>query len=96
VAVVSAINTLLTQYAYSVNSMFCTFPTQAIAGVLDKHAATLAKKQEKDDFVLLSKPVAELIQRYRNGIRGHAKLVLSTLLRRYLDTESLFSPQVLL
>lgn len=41
----SSINSLLTQYAYSVNSMFCTFPTQAIAAVLDKHAASLAKKQ---------------------------------------------------
>lgn len=44
--------------------------------------------------MLVSKPIMELIQRYRNGIRGHAKFVLSSLLRRYLDTEALFSTQV--
>lgn len=58
--VVAHINTLLTSYAYSVNSMFCTFPTQAIAALLDKHAASLSKKSDQVCTVKLSLNVQSL------------------------------------
>lgn len=92
--VVADINALLTQYAYSVNSMFCTFPTQAISAVIDKHAESLPRKQDQDDFLLVAKPIVQLVAQYRNGIRGHSKFVLSSLLREYLETEKLFNIEV--
>eukprot|EP00121_Abeoforma_whisleri_P006822 Awhi_evm1s6213 len=88
-SVETEINSLLTAYAYSVNSMFCTFPTQSIANVLDKHAATL-KKGEDTTFFAAVTPVIQLIQKYRNGIRGHSKAILLELLGKYLENECLF------
>ncbi|KNC83894.1 hypothetical protein SARC_03882 [Sphaeroforma arctica JP610] len=85
------INAQLTTYAYSVNSMFCSFPTQAIATVLDTYAASLKNKGERDDFFAAATPIFQLIQKYRNGVRGHQKTILTTLLAKYYDVESIFS-----
>lgn len=93
-SLVADINSLLTSYAFSVNSMFCTFPTKAIAALLDAHSAAIPRKADQDDFLLKARPIYELVHEYRNGNRNHAKSVISSLLREYLDTERLFNAEV--
>lgn len=93
-SLVADINSLLTSYAFSVNSMFCTFPTKAIAALLDAHSAAISRKPDQDDFLLKARPIYELVHEYRNGNRNHAKSVMSSLLREYLATERLFNAEV--
>eukprot|EP01130_Rhizamoeba_saxonica_P012625 TRINITY_DN5356_c0_g1_i1.p1 TRINITY_DN5356_c0_g1~~TRINITY_DN5356_c0_g1_i1.p1 ORF type:complete len:2154 (+),score=572.60 TRINITY_DN5356_c0_g1_i1:253-6462(+) len=85
---------LLGEYARGLGSMFCSFPTQAIATIIDEHTASLEranKEQERDQFFAVIEPVVHLIQRYRKGLRGHTKSVLVRLLNRYLDVELPFN-----
>eukprot|EP01134_Creolimax_fragrantissima_P000481 CFRG0481T1 len=88
--VLADINAQLTTYAYSVNSMFCSFPTQAIASVLDTYAASLKNKNERDDFFAVATPIFQLIQKYRNGVRGHLKTIVTQLLTKYVEVEAIF------
>ena len=65
------------------------FPLQ-IASIIDSHAATLTKRAERDVFFLTMQGIVQLVQRYRNGIRGHTKSVVQDLLRQYLRIEMQF------
>uniref|UniRef100_T1GP39 Uncharacterized protein n=1 Tax=Megaselia scalaris TaxID=36166 RepID=T1GP39_MEGSC len=66
------------------------FPSQQIAGVIDSFAATLQKKEDREKFFLATQGIVQLVQRYRNGIRGRMKTAVHELLRQYYDVESLF------
>ena len=61
-----------------------------IASVIDNYAATLQKRADRDGFFLATQGVVQLVQRYRNGIRGHMKSVVQDLLRQYLRVELQF------
>lgn len=54
------------------------------------HAATLQKRTERDNFFLQTQGIIQLVQRYRNGIRGRMKAAVHELLRQYYDVESQF------
>lgn len=54
------------------------------------HAATLQKRADRDNFFLQTQGVVQLVQRYRNGIRGRMKSAVHELLRQYYEVESQF------
>ncbi|XP_043240119.1 acetyl-CoA carboxylase-like isoform X2 [Amphibalanus amphitrite] len=84
------IRQLLNQYSYNITSVLTQFPSQKIANVIDSHAATLQRRQDREDFFLTTQGVVQLVQRYRSGIRGRLKAVVQDLLRLYLQVESQF------
>lgn len=55
-----------------------------------RHAATLQKRSDRDNFFVQTQGIIQLVQRYRNGIRGRMKAAVHELLRQYHDVESQF------
>ncbi|KHJ49247.1 carboxyl transferase domain protein [Trichuris suis] len=88
------IRNLMTNYAGNITSVLCRFPSQQIAQVLDEYASSLSKKQSREMFFMSTHGLLSLVQRYRDGIRGHMKLVLQELFLRYLNVEKHFQQQL--
>ncbi|CDW53052.1 CPSase L D2 and Carboxyl trans and Biotin lipoyl and Biotin carb C and CPSase L chain and ACC central domain containing protein [Trichuris trichiura] len=88
------IRNLMTNYAGNITSVLCRFPSQQIAQVLDEYATSLSKKQSREMFFMSTHGLLSLVQRYRDGIRGHMKLVLQELFLRYLNVEKHFQQQL--
>ncbi|XP_022661132.1 acetyl-CoA carboxylase-like isoform X3 [Varroa destructor] len=84
------IRQLMKMYDKNITSMLAQFPSQQIASVIDGYAATLQKRSDRDVFFLTTQGIVQLVQRYRNGIRGRMKLVLQELLVKYLSVEADF------
>lgn len=84
------IRKLMTLYERNITSVLAKFPSQEIASVIDSHAATLQKRSERDVFFLTTQGIVQLVQRYRNGIRGRMKAAVHELLRQYYAVESQF------
>lgn len=84
------IRKLMSQYQSNITSVLAQFPSQQIAGVIDSHAATLQKRADRDVFFLTTQGIVQLVQRYRNGIRGRMKAAVHELLRQYYAVESQF------
>ena len=64
------IRKLMALYASNITSVLAQFPSQQVASVIDTHAATLQKRADRDVFFLTTQGIVQLVQRYRNGIRG--------------------------
>ncbi|XP_055343612.1 acetyl-CoA carboxylase-like [Paramacrobiotus metropolitanus] len=90
VTVDRAIKQQLQQYANNITSVLCQFPSQPIANIIDSYAATLQKRTDRDVFFLNTQAIIQLVQRYRNGIRGHLKSVIQETLKKYLNVELMF------
>ncbi|XP_050313932.1 acetyl-CoA carboxylase isoform X2 [Anthonomus grandis grandis] len=90
VAVEKKIRRLMSLYERNITSVLAQFPSQQIASVIDSHAALLHKKTERDGFFLATEGIVQLVQRYRNGIRGRMKAAVQDLLKQYYDVESQF------
>lgn len=84
------IRKLMTLYTSNITSVLAQFPSQQIASVIDSHAATLQKRADRDVFFLTTQGIVQLVQRYRNGIRGRMKSSVQELLRTYLNVETQF------
>ncbi|XP_011499057.1 PREDICTED: acetyl-CoA carboxylase isoform X2 [Ceratosolen solmsi marchali] len=84
------IRKLMTLYERNITSVLAQFPSQQIAAVIDGHAATLSRRAERDVFFLTTQAIVQLVQRYRNGIRGRMKAAVHELLRQYYTVESQF------
>lgn len=84
------IRKLMTLYERNITSVLTQFPSQQIASVIDSHAATLQKRADRDVFFLTTQGIVQLVQRYRNGIRGRMKAAVHELLREYYAVESQF------
>lgn len=84
------IRKLMTLYERNITSVLCQFPSQQIASVIDSHAGTLQKRSDRDLFFLTTQAIVQLVQRYRNGIRGRMKTAVHELLRKYYSVESQF------
>ncbi|ODM91015.1 Acetyl-CoA carboxylase 2 [Orchesella cincta] len=69
------IRKLMTLYASNITSVLAQFPSQQIASVIDSHAATLQKRADRDVFFLTTQGIVQLVQRYRNGIRGRMRVL---------------------
>lgn len=90
VSVEKKIRKLMTLYERNITSVLAQFPSQQIASVIDSHAATLQKRTDRDGFFLTTQGIVQLVQRYRNGIRGRMKAAVHELLRQYYSVESQF------
>jgi len=90
VSVEKKIRKLMSLYERNITSILAQFPSQQIAAVIDGHAATLSKRAERDVFFLTTQTIVQLVQRYRNGIRGRMKTAVHELLRQYYTVESQF------
>ncbi|XP_063700172.1 acetyl-CoA carboxylase isoform X3 [Culicoides brevitarsis] len=84
------IRKLMMLYERNITSVLAQFPSQQIASVIDSHAATLQKRADRDVFFLTTQGIVQLVQRYRNGIRGRMKAAVHELLRQYYAVESQF------
>ncbi len=85
-----SIGRLISQYANNLTSVLAQFPSQQIASVIDEYASTIAKKNEREQFFNTVSGIVQLVQRYRNGIKGHMKSVIQDLLKQYLEVEKKF------
>ncbi|XP_049793738.1 acetyl-CoA carboxylase isoform X1 [Schistocerca nitens] len=90
ISVEKKIRKLMTLYERNITSVLAQFPSQQIAGVIDGHAATLQKRSDRDVFFMTTQGIVQLVQRYRNGIRGRMKAAVHELLRQYYAVESQF------
>lgn len=90
ISVEKKIRKLMTLYERNITSVLAQFPSQQIAAVIDGHAATLSKRSDRDVFFLTTQAIVQLVQRYRNGIRGRMKTAVHELLRQYYTVESQF------
>ncbi|XP_043279502.1 acetyl-CoA carboxylase isoform X2 [Venturia canescens] len=90
ISVEKKIRKLMTLYERNITSVLAQFPSQQIAAVIDGHAATLSKRSDRDVFFLTTQAIVQLVQRYRNGIRGRMKTTVHELLRQYYTVESQF------
>ncbi|XP_076162670.1 acetyl-CoA carboxylase isoform X2 [Ptiloglossa arizonensis] len=90
ISVEKKIRKLMSLYERNITSVLAQFPSQQIAAVIDGHAATLSKRDERDVFFLTTQTIVQLVQRYRNGIRGRMKTAVHELLSQYYNTESQF------
>ncbi|CAD7077022.1 unnamed protein product [Hermetia illucens] len=90
ISVEKKIRKLMGLYERNITSVLAQFPSQQIASVIDSHAATLQKRADRDVFFMTTQGIVQLVQRYRNGIRGRMKAAVHELLRQYYDVESLF------
>ncbi|XP_041773392.1 acetyl-CoA carboxylase-like isoform X2 [Anopheles merus] len=90
VSVEKKIRKLMQLYERNITSVLAQFPSQMIASVIDSHAATLQKRADRDVFFLTTQGIVQLVQRYRNGIRGRMKAAVHELLKQYYAVESQF------
>ncbi|XP_021925280.1 acetyl-CoA carboxylase [Zootermopsis nevadensis] len=90
ISVEKKIRKLMALYERNITSVLAQFPSQQIASVIDSHAATLQKRADRDVFFLTTQSIVQLVQRYRNGIRGRMKSAVHELLRQYYAVESQF------
>ncbi|CAL7951788.1 unnamed protein product [Xylocopa violacea] len=90
ISVEKKIRKLMSLYERNITSVLAQFPSQQIAAVIDGHAATISKRSERDVFFLTTQAIVQLVQRYRNGIRGRMKTAVHELLRQYYTVESQF------
>ncbi|KAK9874333.1 hypothetical protein WA026_002683 [Henosepilachna vigintioctopunctata] len=84
------IRQLMLQYEKNITSVLSQFPSQEIAAVIDQFAATLSKRSDRDSFFLATEGIIQLVQRYRNGIRGRMKAAVQQLIKQYHEVESQF------
>ncbi|XP_076618558.1 acetyl-CoA carboxylase isoform X3 [Colletes latitarsis] len=90
ISVEKKIRKLMSLYERNITSVLAQFPSQQIAAVIDGHAASLSKRSDRDVFFLTTQAIVQLVQKYRNGIRGRMKTAVHELLRQYYTVESQF------
>ncbi|CAF0748849.1 unnamed protein product [Brachionus calyciflorus] len=81
---------LISQYANNLTSVLAQFPSQQIANVIDTYANSIEKKNEREAFFATVQCIVQLVQRYRNGIKGHMKSVIQNLIKQYIAVEGQF------
>nr|XP_023016054.1 acetyl-CoA carboxylase [Leptinotarsa decemlineata] len=90
IGVEKKIRRLMALYERNITSVLAQFPSQQIASVIDTHAANMHKRTERDAFFLATEGIIQLVQRYRNGIRGRMKQAVQEMLRQYFEVEKEF------
>ena len=84
------IKKLMKNYLSNLTSVLAQFPSQAIATYIDNYAAKLERRVDRDSFFTAIQSLVQLVQRYRTGIKGHMKAVITDLIKNYLNIETLF------
>uniref|UniRef100_H2YM68 Uncharacterized protein n=1 Tax=Ciona savignyi TaxID=51511 RepID=H2YM68_CIOSA len=80
----------MSSYASNITSMMSQFPGSRIRRAVDSFAAKLTNKTEQDVFFVNTQPILQVINKYRNGIRGHMKTVVLGLILEYHRVELQF------
>ena len=84
------IKKLMRNYESNLTSVLLVFPSKTIATLIDKYAAKLETPTERRTFFTTVDNLVQLAKRYRNGIKGHMKEIITDLIRSYLSVETLF------
>ncbi|CAF3390706.1 unnamed protein product [Rotaria sp. Silwood1] len=84
------IKKIMKNYHSNLTSVLVQFPSQSIASVIDNYATKLEQRNDRDSFFTTIQSLLQLVQCYRNGIKGHMKAVITDLIRNYLNIETLF------
>lgn len=90
ISVEKEIRNYMNSYERNITSVLEQFPSQDIASVIDRHAAQIQKRSEREVFLLTTQGIVQLVQRYRSGIRGRRKTAVHELLHQYYNVESQF------
>jgi len=65
------------------------FPAVLLSEQIKSHADSL-ELGERPRFHDITRPINELLERFKEGIEGHKKAVIGSLFQRYLDVEKVF------
>lgn len=84
------IRQVMTLYEKNMTSSLVQFPCHQIAHIIDQYAVSLQANNDRNNFMLTMDGAIKLIQRYRNGLRGHMKENIRKLLNIYYETEHQF------
>ncbi|CAF3808089.1 unnamed protein product, partial [Adineta steineri] len=84
------IKKIMKNYYSNLTSVLVQFPSQQMALVFDNYATKLEQRSDRDAFFATIQSLIQLVQRYRTGIKGHMKTVITDLIRNYLNIETLF------
>lgn len=79
----------LSSYEQNITSVLAQFPAQRINNVILDYLASIDVR-ERDMSELTLEPVMELCANYRGGVRGHMKVAIRDLIKRYVDVERYF------
>ena len=84
------IKRMMKSYFSNLTSVLIQFPSQSIASVIDTYASKLEQRNDREAFFANVQSLVQLVQRYRNGIKGHMKMVITDLIKNYLSIETVF------
>jgi biotin carboxylase/biotin carboxyl carrier protein len=84
------INKCLSQYTKNITSILTQFPSQQLANIINKHAASISRQADQDQFFMNTNGITQLLQRYRNGSKGRMRTEIINLLKEYHRVEEPF------
>jgi len=79
----------LSNYEQNLTSVLSQFPAQKINNAILDYLSKIDPR-ERDIVELTLEPIVELCSRYRGGARGHMKMAIVQMIRRYTDVEKQF------
>mgnify|MGYP002046183517 FL=1 len=79
----------LSNYEQNLTSVLAQFPAQKINNAILDYLSRIDSR-ERDIVELTLEPLLELCARYRGGVRGHMKMAVCDMIKRYTDVEKQF------
>nr|APH81346.1 ACC [Paracyclopina nana] len=79
----------LSSYEQNITSVLAQFPAQKINNAILDYLSRIDTR-ERDIVELTLEPIMELCSRYRGGARGHMKMAICDIIKRYTDVEKQF------
>ena len=79
----------LSNYEQNLTSVLAQFPAQKINNAILDYLSRIDSR-ERDIVELTLEPLLELCARYRGGVRGHMKMAVCDMIKRYTDVERQF------
>lgn len=89
-SVESDINKCLTIYAKNITSVFSQFPSQQLTLIINRHAASIQRQADQDQFFMNTTAMMELLQKYRGGQKVRRRTEILQLLKEYYRVEEPF------
>jgi hypothetical protein len=84
------IQTLIKHYSNNLSSFAVQFPSQSIVSILDNYALKFKEKKDRDTFYNQFQSLIQLAERYRYGIKGHMKRLITDVIQNYIFVEKYF------
>ena len=79
----------LSNYEQNLTSVLAQFPAQKISNAILDYLSRIDAR-ERDIVELTLEPILELCSRYRGGVRGHMKMAVCDMIKRYTEVEKQF------